>query len=558
MKRNLPRLTNKVYDVVVVGGGIYGAWVALDASLRGLSVALLEKLDFGSATSSNSLKIIHGGLRYLQHLDFKRMRESIIERRTMMKVAPHLIHPLPIVIPTYGHGMKGKEVLSLAIFINDLLSIDRNRSADPQKYIPRGSTLSRKEVMGWLPGIQSKNLTGGVLFHDAQVYNTERLLLSILHSAVDAGADVTNYLEVVGVRMRKDAVSGVKALDVLTGDQFEIQGKMIVNTCGPWVSRFLDFLKGRLTREKLFYSKAFNLVTRRIFKKYAVGINGQTGYNDGDTVVNKGGSFIFFTPWRGYSLIGTGYSLFEGDPGDIKPTDLEVSRFVKEINQACPSAELKKQDISFIHGGLLPNSGRNRDSHSIKLARHYQIHDHRKDGVKGLVSVVGVKYTTARFVAERTVDLICQTTGHHTPRSLTSITPLHGGEIEQYDSFLTSEMSRPPNGLEKEDLKSLIDNYGSAYGQVLRYVELSEENGKISPINRIDLTRAEVRHAVRQEMAYKLSDVVFRRTEIGTVGPPDDGTLEICAETIGSELGWSRDKISLEIKEVHESYPVNA
>ncbi|MCG8605140.1 FAD-dependent oxidoreductase, partial [bacterium] len=190
MERNLSKLQASKFDVLIIGAGIYGAWTAWDAAQRGLSVALIDKGDFGAATSSNSLKIVHGGLRYLQHADIKRVRESTAERRTLMRVAPHLIHPMPCVMPTYGHALRGKEVMQTALFLNDLICFDRNRLSDPQKHIPRGRVVSRKECLRLIPGIDETGLSGGALWHDCQLYNSERMLMSILHSAVNVGAVV--------------------------------------------------------------------------------------------------------------------------------------------------------------------------------------------------------------------------------------------------------------------------------------------------------------------------------------------------------------------------------
>ncbi|MFZ1747563.1 MAG: FAD-dependent oxidoreductase, partial [Nitrospirales bacterium] len=240
MTRNLPRLANARYDVAVVGGGIYGACVAWDASLRGLSVVLLEQGDIGSGTSANSLKIIHGGFRYLQHGDFTRMRESIQEQMALMRIAPHLVHPLPVLIPTYGHGLRGKEVFACALAINDLIGFDRNRLDDPQKHIPRGRILSRSRVLELLPNIPDAHLTGGGVFHDGMVYNSERLLLSFLHSAESMGAEVANYVKVVGYLKTNDQVRGLEAEDRLSGERFQVEANVVVNACGPWLDQTED------------------------------------------------------------------------------------------------------------------------------------------------------------------------------------------------------------------------------------------------------------------------------------------------------------------------------
>src|ERR671930_1078023 len=183
MQRDLNRLATDAYDVLIIGGGIYGVCVAWDAALRGLSVALVERGDFGHATSSNSLRVIHGGLRYLQYGDLHRLRQSIQERTVFMRIAPHLVHPLPFFIPTYGHAMRGKEILALALRINDLIGFNRNRLEDPQKYLPPGRIISREECLRLFPGIEKKELTGGAIVYDCQLFSSERLILSFARSA---------------------------------------------------------------------------------------------------------------------------------------------------------------------------------------------------------------------------------------------------------------------------------------------------------------------------------------------------------------------------------------
>lgn len=553
MKRDLTRFTERTYDIVVIGGGIYGACVAWEATLRGLSVALMEKSDFGSATSANSLKIIHGGLRYVQHADFKRMRESIREQKTLMRIAPHLIHPLPVLVPAYGHGMRGKEVLSLALVVNDLIGFDRNRLGDPQKHTPRGRLISRRECLRLLPSIHEQGLTGGVIFYDAQVYNSERLLLSFLRSAEKAGAHMANYVEVTGFPKDGDRVTGVEARDVLTGNRFNIQARTVVNTSGPWVNRILGFLNGHRPNRRVLFAKAINLVTRPIFQTYAVGISGKNRCHDADAVMNKGARFLFITPWRGRSLIGTTYATYDGDPDDFKVTEEDIQNFLGEINQSCPSARLKRDEISFVHGGLVPISSVDRETGHVELAKHYQIHDHRHEGVKGLMSVVGVKYTTARHVAEKVVDRVFELWGRKPPNSISAITPLHGGQIEQFEAFLHAQIEKRPYGLGEEVTRPLVYNYGSAYPEVLQYADSHVDWCRMLP-DHLAILRAEVLHAIHDEMARKLSDVIFRRTELGTAGHPGNEVLKACADIMGTEVGWSSARGQQELQEVNEIF----
>ncbi|HKH84267.1 MAG TPA: FAD-dependent oxidoreductase, partial [Gemmatimonadales bacterium] len=196
MRRDLPRLGNTTFDLLVVGAGIYGACAAWDASLRGLSVAVVDQDDFGAATSANSLRIVHGGLRYLGRADFSRMMESIRERSTLLRIAPALVQPLKVLVPTYGVGTRGRVAYAAALALNDLASFGRNRHLEPESRIPGGRIVSRSECLGLFPWFKRQGLSGGALWHDAQLQHPERLVLSFLQSASRIGAVPVNYLRV--------------------------------------------------------------------------------------------------------------------------------------------------------------------------------------------------------------------------------------------------------------------------------------------------------------------------------------------------------------------------
>jgi len=546
MQRMLTTLDRTPYDLLVIGGGIYGACVAWDATLRGLSVALVEQADFGAATSSNSLKIIHGGLRYLQHADFRRMRESITERRTLMQIAPHLVHPLPILVPTYGHGLQGPEVFAAALRLNDLVSFDRNRLRDPQKHIPRGRVLSKQACLQHLPGIDPQGLTGGALFHDAQVYNSERLTLAFLQSAAQAGATLANYVEVTGLQLDHDRVTGATACDVLHGEYVDIRARTVVNACGPWVPHVQRLLNRPPPASPLRYAKSMNLITRPLFDHYAVGLPSRVSYRDANAVVHKGKRLLFVAPWRGRSIIGTTQTACTEAAGDVSITEQDVQAFLDEVNQSYPPARLQRDDVTFVHGGHLPLSRFDAQTGAVQLAKQYCIDDHRQDGIQGLISVTGVKYTTARQVAERVVDRVFVMRGEKPVRSRSATTPLYGGQIEQLDIFIQTETAKHPQGVDDADLRRLIANYGTAYPNVLKYLDADPAGDAV--------LRAEVRHAVREEMAQRLSDVIFRRTEFGTAGEPQAGVLRVCAEVMQAELGWSAARMEQECQLVHERY----
>jgi len=557
MKRNLTTLADTHFDVLIIGGGIYGAWTAWDAAQRGLAVALVEKGDFGGATSSNSLKIMHGGLRYLQHADFKRMRESIRERSILMRVAPHLVHPLPCLMPTYGHGMKGREALGLAMRLNDAMSFDRNAQLDdPQKHIPPGRIVSTDEVRRLVPEVETKNLTGGALWYDCQNYNSERLLFSILHSAVNAGAQMANYVEAVGFEKQANRIVAANVKDILTGETFSIHAKLIVNTCGPWVDLLLNRLDGRKSRQQKFLpSKTMNLVIKRqLIPDYAVGVSSQFEFKDKDTIISKGSRALFIVPWRNYSMVGTTHLPFAGDASHFKITEEDIHVFMKELNSAYPAANLQREDISFFYGGLLPMMPSNGSHGDVRLVKHYTLCDHQQeDGLEGFVTVVGVKYTTARDVAEKTVDLVFKKMGKQPPRCRTPETPVHGGGIMRFNEFVAQETRRPPHNLRANVIKNLVWNYGAVYAEILKYISTDQQAA--SPVTpEAEIIQAELLYNIREEMAQKLVDVIRRRTELGSAGYPGDAAVQASAALMAAELGWKAEKTQQEIHDVQAIY----
>jgi glycerol-3-phosphate dehydrogenase len=237
VKRDTAALAAQTWDVLVVGGGIYGAWALREAAQRGLRAALVEAGDFGGGTSWNSLKTAHGGLRHLQRGELALLRESVRERRALLHVAGELVRPLPFLVPTYGHGTRGREVLALGVLLNDLLSPDRNRELPPGSRLPGSRRLSRREVMARLPGIRGSGLSGGVCWHDAQLVSSERLLLAVLRAAADDGAVLANRVELVGLRRSDERICGAELRDLETGAVFEAKARVVLNAAGPGSER---------------------------------------------------------------------------------------------------------------------------------------------------------------------------------------------------------------------------------------------------------------------------------------------------------------------------------
>jgi glycerol-3-phosphate dehydrogenase len=548
MKRDLQALARGVADVVVIGAGIYGAAIAREAALRGLDVRLVERDDFGGATSSNSHHIIHGGMRYLQHGDVARVLESIRERHSLSRIAPHLVRPQPVVIPTYGHGLRGRELLVLGAAVHRALELatgHRERLVRPG--LPPGP-LSKSRVLELLPGIQERGLTGGVLLYDSQVTNSERLTLAMLRSAVDAGANIANYVEAQGFRHERGRLVAVALRDRIHGETTEIASRAFVNATGPWAPP-LARLAGSSAPPRRF-ARALNLVTREIFSRVGAGLYAGRHHHDSSELLGRGQRLLFLVPWRGRTILGTDYAPHADDPAALGVRRADVERLLDGINEACPAARLTIGDVALVHCGLLPAAATSARTGEPEIDKHYRIVDHASDGAAGLVSVIGVKYTTARDVAERTVDLVVRSCRMRASRSTSAEQPLPGAEFgADFESYLAAELARARG--DRAAFERLVRNHGARHVEVLRHLEPSGEDPSA-----LALLRAEVRHAAREEMALTLADIVLRRSDVGAAGHPGADLLAAAARFSAEELGWSRERTADEIAAVERRYAI--
>ena len=545
MNRNPGKLAEREYDLVIIGAGIYGVCAAWDATLRGLSVAIVDRGDFCGGTSANPLKIVHGGFRYTQQFNFSRIRASSLERNVLMRIAPHLVSPLPFLIPTYGHGMQGKEVLSLGLLLYGTATFDRNRGIeDAGKRIPWGEVFSRQECLRHFPTLDGQGLTGAVAFYDAQMYSPPRLALSYLRSAVEAGADAANYVEVTGFLGDWDKVSGVRTRDILTGEEITIQGRLVLNTSGPWTGELLRHLDVSL-REPVQYTKDLYLVVDRVIsEKYALAVPSRNEGANG--IVSRGRRHLFVIPWRGGSLVGSSHIPYKGGPDDWRVTEDDVQELIDEVNAAYPPLALTPQDVQTWNSGLVPCGN--------YYGEHSRVLDHERDhGLEGLVSVIGVRYTTSRGVAQAAVDLVLGKLGRSAPSSRTAETHIHGGDIQVFDAYLHRATEQRRHVLGVESIHALVRNHGSEHESVLRYID--EDSSWAEALGESQVIKAEVVHAVREEMAQKLGDVVFRRTDLGTAGDPGEAALRGCAALMATELGWDQMRTERELDEVRGSAP---
>lgn len=548
--RDFGELTERQFDVVVVGGGIFGACIAWDATLRGLDTALLEQEDFGHATSANSFKMVHGGIRYIQHGDIPRIRESSRERRALLRIAPHLVEPLPILIPTYGHGMKGKELLAAGMVLYDLLTLDRNRGIrDPDRKIPAGRLVSRRGVLEKFPDLPRAGLTGGALFHDAQMYNPTRLVLAFLKGAAEQGAALANYARVQELLRDDGRVVGVRAIDRLSDTPFSVNARMVVNATGPWAA---DLLPGDVRPPPTVFSRdACFVVPRRLTGPEALAVLGEA--QDSDALLSRQTRHLFLVPWRDVTLVGVWHVVHEGPADSFLVRREELQAFVDEVNAAYPAAELDVDDVTMANAGLVLFGDAKSDAEHLSFGKRSLVVDHEaEDGLPGLISVIGVRYTTARGVAARAMDAVLSRLGIGGRECRTETTPLPGGRIDAVGPFIAAQATRYDGRLDADTVTRLARNYGSEIDAVL------DRDVGFARLGTSGYLAAEVLHAVHEEMACTLADVVFRRTDMGTAAPPAEDVLEAAAGVMGDELKWSAGRRRIEIRAVTERYGLPA
>ncbi len=552
-ERNLSALAEKKYDLVIIGAGMFGVCTAWEAVLRGLSVAIIEKGDFVGAASANHFKMAHGGIRYLQHGDIPRVRESCKERSALLRIAPHLVKPLPIMIPTYGHGMKGKEILGTGVVLYDILTMDRNRGIQQNRMIPGGRFISHSEVIELFPGIEKNNLTGGVVFCDGQIYNSHRLGLSFLRSAVEAGAEAANYLEVCGFLKSRSRVDGIMARDILSGEEFEIRSEMVLNAAGGWAHRIIESHLGLAINPRPTFSRDLAFVVKRK-THHDFGIAFSTKTKDVDTIVDIGGRRLFAVPWREYTLIGVWHRVYEESPDEISVSKDEMQGFINEVNSAFPSMKLSLDDVLMINTGLtLFGSKDDQKNNDLSFGKRSRIIDHAKEhGLDGIITLIGVRATMGRGMASKAVDIINKRLKRKNISSNTSNIPIWGGDFNSLDDLIDEAKRECPKEMSTEIILSLIFNYGSKFKEVLKY--LNENQIWMNPLGKSTVIEAEIVHAVREEMAQNLSDIILRRTDLGTAGHPGEDALKMCAHIMSIELGWSQERIKDEIEKVESSF----
>jgi glycerol-3-phosphate dehydrogenase len=525
VKRDLARLSHQTFDLLIVGGGATGCFTARDAALRGLSVALVEARDFASATSAHSSKLAHGGLRYLRNLETGLVRESLRERLALMRIAPHLVRPLPFLLPLYGRGLLARAKLSAGLALYDLLAHDRNRLDDPALRLPGHRWIGKAAALEREPVLEGKGFKGAFEYHDGQMYAPERLALENLIDADAHGAAVANYVTAEKMLLRGRRVEGCRVRDALSGDDFDIRARAVLVAAGPWADLFLEQASGKTAAHKLIRSKGIHLMVPLL--------------SHAALALETGGSHLFALPWRGHTLLATTDTAFNGDPATVAVREADIDAFLATFRQYLPAAGLSREKVEYFYAGLRPLVSDGGKS-SYNVSRRAELVDHADEGLDGLFSALGGKWTTSRALAEKATDAIAAKLERKTRACVTATAALPGGRIDRFDGMVAGMQKTYP-GI--ATLRHLAHLHGARLPLLLKGARLTD----LMPLGPSMDVPAQIAFAVREEMALTLEDVVMRRTSLGQFGRPPAQALTQVTELMAAELGWSVQKQQQEI-----------
>jgi len=535
MQRDLHRLSSQNFDVLIVGGGATGAFTARDAALRGLSVALVEARDFASATSAHNSKLAHGGLRYLRNLEISLVRESLRERRGLMRMAPHLVRPLPFLLPLYGAGLIERAKLKAGLTLYDLLSYDRNRLEDPSQHLPGHRWVKPNDALAREPVLAGNGFEGAFEYYDAQMYSPERIVLENLLGADAHGAVVANYVAAGKLLQRDGKVEGCSVRDTVTGEVFDIRARTVLVAAGPWADLFLEQATGEAAAHRLIRSKGIHLLMPQI--------------SHAALTIEAGSGHLFALPWRGHTLLATTDTEFSGDPATVAVSESDIDGFLATFRKCLPAAPLGREQVEFFYAGLRPLvSDGSKDSYNV--SRRAELVNHGAEGgPDGLFSALGGKYTTSRGLAETVTDALGKKLEKKAAPCATMTTPLPGGRFERFEDMVKGFQKTWP-GI--ASLRNMAHMLGARLPEALKGARLTD----LVPLGPSGDTPAQVRFALEQEMVLTLEDMVMRRTSLGQFGKPAPAALEMVADMMAAHLAWNADKKAAEIASLERLYRV--
>jgi glycerol-3-phosphate dehydrogenase len=533
----LERLEREQFDALIIGGGIVGTGIARDLALRGLHVALVERDDLASGTTSRPTRLIHGGLRYLEMFDFALVRTDMREREVLLRLAPHLVQPLQFLMPMYSRGVLYRAKLQAGMQLYDALSFDKS--------LPTRQWLNKRQLLRMEPALNPSGLQGAWQFYDGQVSLVERLVVENALDAASEGGVIVTYAPAVDfIKNELGGVVGARISDRATGQEVNVRARLTVNATGPWLDLTTASLRaGR--RPLLRLTKGVHLVTPAITRQAHV------------LFAKRDGRLFFVIPWLDYSLIGTTDTDYHGDPADAAATEQDVEYLVDEAHRAFPSGRFDQ--IHYAYAGVRALVRIEHVSEG-KVSRKHALHDHaRRDRVPGIVSVVGGKITGYRAIAEEVGDLVARKLGsRHRATSNTDIRPLPGGHLLDLESYVEQEVWPRARelGLDRQQAAHLGAIYGSLTSEVLARVvanpSLAERVCADEPT-----IAAQLHHAVEAEWAQSLGDVLLRRTGLGLRACQALDCLDKVVEHVAVLLGWDASEQQRQVEAYrHEIEPM--
>ena len=519
------------FDLVVVGGGITGAGVALDAASRGYSVALVEKSDFAAGTSSRSSKLVHGGLRYLQNFDLGLVREALLERSLLVRLAPHLVTPLPFVVPTF-EGKRPDRMLGVGLNMYDVMSWRRGRDEAEEWSPDRHRTIDGAEVLEYVPALAERAPTAGYLFYDCQT-DDARLVLTVLGEAERFGTVIANRSEVTGLVERRGRAAGVLVRAAHNGGEFELAADNVVNATGVWADRL---------RPQELYVEEEVPVIRPSRGTHVTLPRDLVDVRAGAIVPAGGGRTVFVLPWLGRTLVGTTDNDYEGSVEHVPPAEEDVEYLLAAVNGFFGTA-LGPGDLTGAYAGVRPLISTGDPKKSVDISRKAELYETSS----GLVTITGGKLTTWRRMAKLAVDRIVEREGREAPCRTDEI---------QLGMPADPETLPEAAGVDEESRAHLASRYGHAANLVMRFAAVDPRLAeRISP----DLPdiAAEAAFAVDHEQAHAVADVLLRRTRLGLLDarrlcePGAAGPARV-ARAMGGQLGWDDARVERELAAWHE------
>jgi glycerol-3-phosphate dehydrogenase len=537
MRGGLADVDGRTFDLVVIGGGMAGAGIARDAALRGYRTLLLERRDFAFGTTSRSSKLIHGGLRYLELFDVGLVRESLRERERLARLAPHLVRPLPFLVPVYRGAKRGMLMIRLGMKLYDLLT--------PGKRTDRYRTITRDQTLRLERHLAPEDLLGSGYYFDDLLLVPERLCLENVLSAQRWGTAVYNYAEAVRIRKaapttdrRAAGVDGaweIEARGVLDGNAARVNARVVVNAGGPWADQVRTLAGVDGGRRCLRTTKGIHLLLPRI-TDHAVYV-----------AAKRDDRMFFVIPWQQFTLVGTTDTDFQGDLDRLWATPEEVRYLMGETQRVFPSSGMREEDICYTYSGVRPLSFEEGKSASA-VSRAHQVVAEGDAGT--FLSITGTKLTCFRSLAEEAVDRVGRLLQRPAPcrTHRLALDGSDGEETIEVRLWVDAEDLAKRSGLEPEQIQNLLHTYGRRYPAVLamagRETSLKERLCKQNPD-----VRAQLQYAVERERTETLADFLLRRTGIGTSPCLGRDCCEQIAVWMGELKGWSRERTDREIRD---------